>query len=387
MKILTLTNCPLDPKSGSGKTVLMYTSELRRGGHQVDILEPKDFEVRFLGTRGKKFRQALGAWRRVQAALQTVDYDLIEFYGDEFWLCARNLFRRQKRPLLVAHTNGLELLASAGEHAEPARDPLGYCKRRLIAPIHRSFSRQAFTHVDGFVALCQLDVAYIVDHGFLPPHRTRVIGPGLDDEFRSAPPVARQSRIAVNGSWIERKGKRVIAGVCGTLLTERPELVLDVFGTGVSPAVVREDFPAAVRERVHVHPRLSTADLAAGLRGCRAFFFPSRYEGFGLALAEAMACGCVPVTTPTGFGAEIQDGVEGFVCAFDDRAAMHSALERILDGIAFDAFSGAGRTKVANLQWAAMGATLSHVYTRWLAEKSLLSSEAPAASMPRRATD
>lgn len=46
MRILSLTNCPLDPKSGSGKTVLMYSQGLRNLGQFVDVAEPKDYEDR-----------------------------------------------------------------------------------------------------------------------------------------------------------------------------------------------------------------------------------------------------------------------------------------------------------------------------------------------------
>lgn len=54
---------------------------------------------------------------------------------------------------------------------------------------------------------------------------------------------------------------------------------------------------------------------------------PSRLEGFGLAVAEAMACGAVPIRTPSG-GVEDQivDGVTGFVVPFNDSAALAARI-------------------------------------------------------------
>jgi glycosyltransferase involved in cell wall biosynthesis len=54
---------------------------------------------------------------------------------------------------------------------------------------------------------------------------------------------------------------------------------------------------------------------------------PSRFEGFGLAMAEAMSCGCVPVRTPGGgWQEQIIEGVNGFIIPFNDPQALADRL-------------------------------------------------------------
>jgi glycosyltransferase involved in cell wall biosynthesis len=64
---------------------------------------------------------------------------------------------------------------------------------------------------------------------------------------------------------------------------ERPQLRLVLTGEG--------DF-GSVPDGVDVRGRVSTDELVSLYRGAAAVVFPSLYEGFGMPVVEAMACGC-----------------------------------------------------------------------------------------------
>jgi starch synthase len=59
---------------------------------------------------------------------------------------------------------------------------------------------------------------------------------------------------------------------------------------------------------------------------------PSVEDGFGLVMAEAMACGCpVIASTHTGSNELYTNGVEGFVVCVRDVEAMAERMQRMAD--------------------------------------------------------
>jgi glycosyltransferase involved in cell wall biosynthesis len=72
-------------------------------------------------------------------------------------------------------------------------------------------------------------------------------------------------------------------------------------------------------------------DAAAVWRDHELLLMPSRQEGLGLAMLEAMSCGRPVLRTPLGGCEEwIEDGVNGFVCPQADVESLVETLERAL---------------------------------------------------------
>jgi glycosyltransferase involved in cell wall biosynthesis len=370
MKILSLSTCPLDPFLGSGKTRLRWSEGLRALGHSVEVAEPAVYETWHGLGRALRFRQAWGACGFVKGKLQANDYDLLEFFGGEFGLATRLLAKRQERPLLIAHTDGLEMLASERERAYcPPVAWRGRAYRWYMEQTHERLSGAAFAYADAFVTGCELDRQYVIERGIFAPERAAVVEPGLDREYLAMPFIAgKEHRVAYTGSWISRKGIDKLTLVMTNILRADEKLGLDIYSGGGSDTVLA-GFPAALHSRIKVHNRLNNEELAAAMARAKVFFFPTQYEGFGMSLAEAMACSCAAVTTPTGFGAELRHGQEALLCDFNDVDAMQQAVEKLLAdeewriGIAHN-----GWQRVQALSWQAKIKQLGSIYEGWLAE-------------------
>lgn len=373
MKILALSNCRLDRLLGSGRTRHAWADGLTGLGHAVTLVDSEAL----LGSAehrpaGRRARLTVAAWRWL-SALDLAAYDLIEFYGSEFWLATRQLARRRRRPVLVAHTDGLELLMS--ERLAASGDPASRrpAWKELPARWMARAERLAFSRADGFVAGCKLDCEFLARRGVGRASRREVVPIGIDPAYLDLPFEAegREERVVFVGSWIPRKGVRHLSAVMTSLLHARPGLTLDLFGRDDDDAPPLRHFPADVHGQIVVHPRVDLPTLIAALQRARVYFFPSEYEGFGLGLAEAMACGLAAVTTPTGFGAELRDGEEALLCPFGDVRAMEAAIARLLDDPALGSrIARAGWRRAQTLRWDTSVRRLEEIYRRWIEEES-----------------
>src|SRR5581483_1240677 len=100
------------------------------------------------------------------------------------------------------------------------------------------------------------------------------------------------------------------------------DVVLVVLGEG--PERPRLEGP-----RVYLPGRVP--DVAAWLRRASVYIQPARWEGFGLAVLEAMICGLPVVATNVSSLPElVVDGVTGVLVPPDDPAALAQGIERAL---------------------------------------------------------
>ena len=367
MKILSLSNSPLDPMLGSGKAVLKYVQGLRDLGHSVEVLEPRDFEIWRPLKKAKQHRMAIGAWRLVRQKLQKENYELIECYGAEFWLVVEKLSKLSKRPLLIAHTHGLELV---NMEKQCFYDPPTSFINRISRKIYRRLFYIYFKCSDALVCLNNLDQEYALEHNLYSKERIAIVPHGIDEVFRTIPYIAKkEQRVAYIGTWIKCKGIKCLSRVMTKILSKIPELYLDFYVINTGEKEVLSNFPVELHHRIIVYPQLCSPEIANGLIKAKVFFFPSQYEGFGFALAEAMACSCAAVTTRTGFGAELRDKQEALLCDFEDIDAMERAILCLLqdDNVCLKT-AHAGWERVQSLSWEASTKKLAGIYNKWLAD-------------------
>lgn len=106
-----------------------------------------------------------------------------------------------------------------------------------------------------------------------------------------------------------------------------------------------------LEDRVTFPGYVPRADLPPLYSGARAFVYPSRYEGFGLPVLEAMSCGTPVVTTNVSSMPEVA-GDGALLVDPDDVPALAAALARVVhDTRLREQLSGRGRTRAASFSW------------------------------------
>lgn len=169
----------------------------------------------------------------------------------------------------------------------------------------------------------------------LDPAKITVVPNGVSPVFR---PMSRETarakvreRFGIPGSYLlmvgdlqPRKNQIGLIHAFEQLLRAHPELTHDLVLTGqdswyasrVRDAASR----SAVSERIHFTGFVADSELALLYGGCDLFVFPSFYEGFGLPIVEAMACGRAVACSSITATVEVADGA---AITFDPASPAH----------------------------------------------------------------
>lgn len=101
--------------------------------------------------------------------------------------------------------------------------------------------------------------------------------------------------------------------------------------TSYTDEVLRYVRAHGLDSRVHILHGVSDAELPALYAGAEAFVYPSRYEGFGIPIIEAISCG-LPVVACSGSCLEEAGGPDTLYVDPDDSHAMAAAIRQVLKG-------------------------------------------------------
>ena len=131
----------------------------------------------------------------------------------------------------------------------------------------------------------------------------------------------------------------------------RPLLVLGGKRGWLTEDIERRASELGVADRVRFTGYIADQDLPALLSGALAFVFPSLYEGFGMPVLEAMACGTPVLTSSTSSLPEIA-GDAALLVDPTDTAALATALARLADDTALRAdLQQRGLARAARFTW------------------------------------
>jgi glycosyltransferase involved in cell wall biosynthesis len=159
------------------------------------------------------------------------------------------------------------------------------------------------------------------------------------------------------GTLEPRKGVADLLGAHRRLRARHPDLQLVLAG-----AQGWGELPDLGAPGVVAPGSLGDGDLDALYRSAEVLALPSRYEGFGLQVVEAMARGCPVVCSDAACLPEVAGGAAELV-PVGDVAGLADALAAVLDdGARRDRMVAAGRRRAADFTWAASAEAHAQAY-------------------------
>lgn len=183
----------------------------------------------------------------------------------------------------------------------------------------------------------------------IPDERLTVIHHGGPTVVRQ-PLTERQSSVLLVGNRKGYKNFDVVLKAFASSETLRSNVLLSIFGGGELTNQERQQIAASGIVRFeHLHG--DDAALTAAYRKCGLFVYPSRYEGFGLPLLEAMAAGAPVVCARASCFPEIAgDAAEYFDP--DQPEQLSSLIERLIADVQLTRqLTQAGYDRAATFTW------------------------------------
>jgi glycosyltransferase involved in cell wall biosynthesis len=173
--------------------------------------------------------------------------------------------------------------------------------------------------------------ALAADFG-VPDAKITVAEPGTDPAPR-ARGTGKPVRLIAVGAVVPRKAYDLLVRALGTI--EGHDWRLVIAGPTDRSAEAMAALQAAIRatslgERIALAGPLGREELARLYARADLFLMPSLYEGYGMALAEAMAHGLPIVSTTGGAAAETVPDAAALKVPPGDEAALAAAIERLL---------------------------------------------------------
>lgn len=220
-------------------------------------------------------------------------------------------------------TRGLDLPVVVSEHCDPTMNP--------ISKLWLQFRQWTYPLADQIIVLTQNAVSY-----FPQPLRNRISvipNPTLPPEISKTvitQPLVRPAVIAM-GRFVEQKRFDLLLQAFAKLNEHHPQWTLTILGDGeLRPELESLRNQLGLSDRVYLPGSVKTPYNF--LKQADLFVMSSYFEGFPMALCEAMACGLPVIYTdcPSGPREIIRDGIDGILVPNGDVEALAAAMSRLM---------------------------------------------------------
>jgi glycosyltransferase involved in cell wall biosynthesis len=253
--------------------------------------------------------------------------------------------------------------------SDPEREPRPRWFRLMMRRVLTGLQKAALVFYSTEAVRTQVE-----RHGLLDPARLVQAPYGVCAEFtaeESGQPTALPAEIDGRpfllhvGSCNPRKRIDVLLDVFAAVRARRPDLHLVKVGGQWAEAHRRQIDRLGIGAVVHHLQGIDRLTLAALYRRAAVVLQPSEAEGFGLPVAEALACGAPVIASDLPVLREV-GGDAAVYCPVGDVPAWANAVTQLLDTPAIVMSRPARVAHAARYSWAAQARTIAAAYLRLL---------------------
>ncbi len=180
-------------------------------------------------------------------------------------------------------------------------------------------------HYDCMVGLTKRDVVLWGN----PKNMTYIYNPlSFRSERKS---MCENKKIIAVGSWTPAKGMDQLIEAFGLIANRHKDWTVDLYGSGQDERLLKDRIKQYGIEN-QVHLNAPCKNIGEKLVNASIYAFPSRSDGFGLVITEAMECGLPTVAMACECGPqEIVSPQTGILVPDKDIHAFAQGLERLMD--------------------------------------------------------
>ena len=221
--------------------------------------------------------------RHLESWIRKEKIDLVQAYGGPGGVF---LLRKPSVPLIYIANHTYD-------------QQFNFLARRPYYTVLKRLEHTGYRNANAIVAISTTTRKNLVQVYEVPPDSITVIPPGLSEDRFTLGNVARtDNEILYVGRLDARKGLDFLITAFAEVVRHNAKAILKIAGTGKLKNKLQQlATNLGIFERVVFLGKVSDVDLKVLYQSAAIFVLPSKFEGFGIVLTEAMACGTPVVGT------------------------------------------------------------------------------------------
>ena len=299
----------------------IYLVSYEQGDHPISIsLHPEvkfvDLNVRFFKLSNVPIIKKIWRYKQMKSILRSRLQQLVDSINPDDIVATTYSMKlldviaglnTGARKIMESHT----ACYSVGKEYDFRSNPL----MKLVGRIYDKYNYRHLHALNMMIALTKgdkSDWSHYIDNVKVIPNPLTYYPEKISEKIST-------HRILSVGRLNEQKGFDMLIDAFALIASKCPEWHVDIYGRGEDEKQLLSQIKdKSLEDRISIN--MPIANIFEEYQKSDFFVLSSRYEGFGLVLAEAMSCGtpCVSFDCKYGPNEIIEDGVDGLLVKSDD---------------------------------------------------------------------